>query len=87
MSKNKWKQKENQEDNRNLGGRPSIDPNGEVEKLSCVISRELFEKIEMKVRSLKSRGFNVDSSKIQRVIIEKNIDDVDRFFKQELITR
>ena len=59
----------------------------EPEKFSYKGPPELREKIDFKVRSLRARGIKVSASVIQRILVEKNIDDVERFFSQELITR
>jgi len=47
----------------------------------------LKEKLIEKVKLLRAIGIKTNVSEIQRIIIEKNIDDVTRFFKADRITR
>ena len=49
--------------------------------------KSLEDKIIDKIKQLKARGIKANKSDIQRVLVENGVEDVERFFKQELITR
>lgn len=65
-------------------------PNEIVETMFYKAPKSLADKIDAKVKDLQDRGVSVkkaNKSSVQRLIVEAEIDTVDRFFAQELINR
>ncbi len=64
-------------------GRKHNWPGEEVKVCFYKAPESLREKILHKVKALKALGFKeANFSSVQRVIIEKNIDDAERFFQK-----
>lgn len=69
------------------GGREPLSRNDPTERFTIRIPNSLKTKLTAKVADLRTNNVKVDSSKLIRVIMEKNIDTAERYFAQEILTR